>query len=68
VVVTLGNVATRALLDTDKEISDIHKECSIERSHHHPDIPLIDIFYGDGAEKAIEEDIRSVAKTAGLLE
>ena len=39
VIVTLGNVATHALLDTDEGISEIHGERRDKMTQHNSDIP-----------------------------
>lgn len=69
VVVTLGNVATRALLDTDEGISDIHGK-RVERDDHTiiPTYHPAATFYNESAEHAIEDDIRSAAEKTGLGE
>lgn len=69
VVVTLGNVPTHSLLDTDKGISNIHGNYT-ERNDkmiiptYHPAAT----FYDDSAERAIENDVRTAAQTADILE
>lgn len=69
VVVTLGNVPTHALLDTEEGISNIHGKRREQNSTmiiptYHPAAT----FYDDSAEQAIEEDVRTAAQTTDLLE
>lgn len=67
-IITLGNSATHALLDTNEKISDKHGEC-IDRGGHTIILTyhLAATFYNDRIEKAIEEDMQTAAKRAGLL-
>jgi uracil-DNA glycosylase family 4 len=67
-IVTLGNVATRELLDTDEGISDIHGKSEDRDDYaivptYHPAAT----FYDDSAEQAIEEDIRVASEIAGFV-
>lgn len=68
VIVTLGTVATRTLLDTDENMSDIHGD-SAERDGHTivPTYHPAATFYNEHAKQAIKEDVQAAARKTELL-
>lgn len=66
-IITLGTVATHALLDTDTNMSDIHGR-STERDGHTiiPTYHPAATFYDDSVQQKIEADVRTAAEKTEL--
>lgn len=66
-IVTLGTVASHALLDTDANMSDIHGS-STERDRYTivPTYHPAATFYDDRVQQKIEEDVRTAAEKTEL--